>query len=88
MIGIRKEEDAYPPLLLEAMRAHGIDFDRVPQAGRSLARARCLRCVHADQCFAWLRGFSGAFDYQWFCPNADLFNTLPRAAVRELVPRR
>lgn len=77
-----------PPLMLEAMKAHGIDFASVPRTERTIARARCLRCTHTDQCFAWLRGLNGAFDYQWFCPNAELFNNLPRKAVRELLPKR
>jgi len=45
-----------------------------------LANARCRACENADACFSWLAGLDGAQDYHWFCPNAQLFDDLAKAA--------
>lgn len=37
----------------------------------------CRFCAHAEQCQAWLSGMSTA-DRRDFCPNAALFDDMPR----------
>ena len=88
MIGLYSERHLGPPLMVETMKAHGIDFERVPHTDRTVARTRCLHCIHTEQCVAWLRGLNTAFEQSRFCPNAELFGRLPRKAVCELPPRR
>ena len=67
------------PMMPEVLKAHGIDATESPTSMLRLANARCLTCEHADVCFAWLTGTPGAEDYHWFCPNAQLFDGLPKA---------
>ena len=64
------------PLMVEALKAHGLSVSDVPEESRHLANARCLTCENADACFAWLTGARSASDYHWFCPNAQLFDGL------------
>ncbi|PIW28130.1 MAG: hypothetical protein COW30_08335 [Rhodospirillales bacterium CG15_BIG_FIL_POST_REV_8_21_14_020_66_15] len=66
------------PLMREAMKVHGVDGADVPDGLLRLANARCLKCQDADACFAWLTGKSDAGAYRWFCPNAKLFDGLPK----------
>lgn len=71
---------ARSPLLAEALKTLNIDDAHVPQDRMRLADARCKACKHADACFSWLAGLGGAQDYHWFCPNAQLFDDLTKAA--------
>tara|TARA_R110001592_G_scaffold124046_7_gene332674 strand:+ start:2206 stop:2466 length:261 start_codon:yes stop_codon:yes gene_type:complete len=77
---LERGDAARSPLLAEALKTLDIDDARVPQDRMRLANARCRTCENADACFSWLAGLDGAQDYHWFCPNAQLFDDLAKAA--------
>jgi DNA polymerase III psi subunit len=80
MVHLLEIDDARSPLLREALKTLNIDSVHVPQDRMRLADARCQTCENADACFSWLAGLDGAQDYHWFCPNAQLFDDLTKAA--------
>ena len=80
MVHLLETDAPQSPLLKEALKALDIDAGHVPQDRMRLANARCQSCEHSDACFSWLAGFDGAQDYHWFCPNAQLFDGMAKAA--------
>lgn len=77
--------DQHSDLMCRMMERLGIDV----VAGAGLARGtilasaarRCFFCPHAARCRAWLDSGAGDEGHRAFCPNADLFDGLPRLAA-------
>jgi hypothetical protein len=69
-------------LMLKMMERTGVDVDQVGEQNfeRILAYAgrNCLMCRDTGSCRIWLEEGSEANKYREFCPNAELFDDLPR----------
>jgi hypothetical protein len=61
----------------------GVDDRRDPLVGAVLreAEASCLTCTGARRCRAWLDAPDLDAAYREFCPNAGVFDLLPRKAA-------
>jgi hypothetical protein len=70
-------------LLRRMSQRLGIDDRRDPLIGTVLreAEASCLGCVAAPRCRAWLDAPDLDAAYREFCPNASVFDLLPRKAA-------
>lgn len=80
--GLFLDDAPQSPLLREALKAHGVDTEMARPDLLRLADARCRRCEDADACFAWFTGMREQGAFRWFCPNASLFDGLPKTAAK------
>lgn len=73
---------ARPPLMTRMMSCLGIDAGQAEAQTSGFALARVARtcnvCPRKAECAAWLAESPGDDAHWSFCPNADLFERMPR----------